>query len=311
MRLSRVLEFLGSRLHCLSHTTVRCACRRGAMILALNLVTTLWSTPVTVAVRKTEWRLRWLSAVVQIWIWTMSSNSCRTATSHIIHIGSIDKVMSSRVSSTTWTVRSVLPCWRLLTIVKSARWHHSLITNALALLFRLFNSTVAIRRKFTNFHRLGKADRFIEVWRRLNASVLVVMKILFTLAEVVTWSARHVYTRVTLQNWSSITLASAWPLWFTHSATIAEGRCTALVRSWGHVLAFGCCRLADWIVIGTNLACRIRRYKFRCIPAHYWRLGPLAFYFRKGCKWGLHSQCKLGHIYFSIPIHVKSTQDRN
>ena len=311
MRLSRVLEFLGSWLYCLRHTTVRCACWRGITILALNLVTTLWSASVTVAIRKAEWRLRWLSAVVQIWIWTMPSHSCWAATSHIVLICSIEEVMPSRVSSTTWTVRSVLPCWRLLAIVKSARWHHSLITDALALLFRLFNSAVAIRWKFTNFHRLGKADRFIEVRGRLNASVLVVMKVLFILAKFMTWSAGHVCTWVTLQNWSSVTLASAWPLWLTHSATIAEGRCTALVRSWGHVLAFGCCRLADWIVIGTNLACRIGRYKFRCIPAHYWRLGSLTFYFCECCEWGLHSHCKLGHIYFSIAIHVKSTQDRN
>ena len=260
MRLSRVLEFLCSWLHCLRHSIVRRTCRRGVTILALNLVSTLWSAPMTVAIRKAEWRVRRLTLVVQIWIWTMPPHSCRTPTSHIILIGTIEEVMSSWMSSTTWTVWSVLPCRRLLTIVKSARWHHSLITNTLALLFRLFDPAIAIGWKFTYFNRLGETNWFIEVWGRLHTSVFVVMIILFVLAEVVARSARHVSSWVALQNWSSVTFASAGPLGLTHISTIAEGRCTSLVRSRGHVLAFGCCRLANWIVWGTNLACWISRY---------------------------------------------------
>ena len=215
------------------------------------------------------------------------------------------------MSSTTWTVWSVLPCRRLLTIVKSARWHHSLITDALTLLFRLFDPTVAIRRKFTYFYWLGKANRFIKVWGRLNASVLVVMKILFILAKVMAGSARHVYSWVALQNRSSVTLASTGSLWLTHITSIAKGRCASLVWSWGHVLAFRSCRLANRIIGGTHLTSRIRRYKFSSITAHNWRLGPLSFHFRKCCKWGLHAQGKLRHIYLSIAIHVKSTQNCN
>ena len=311
MRLSWVLEFLGCWLHCLWHTTVRCTCGRGVTVLTLNLVSTLWSAPMTVAIRKAEWRVRRLTVVLQIWIWTMPSYSCRATTGHIILVCAIEEVMPCRVSSTTWTVRSVLSSRRLLAIVKSARGHHSLITNALTLLFQLFNPTVAIRWKFSYFHWLGKADWFIEVWGRLYASVFVVMKILFILAEVVARPAGHVNAWIALQNWSSVTFASSWPLGLTHISTITEGRCTSLVRSRGHVLAFGCCRLANWIISGTHLTCWIRRYKFRSISAHNWRLRPLAFHFRKCCKRGLHAQSKLGHIYLSITIHVKSTQDCN
>ena len=260
MRLSRVLEFLCSWLHCLRHSTFRRTCRRGIMILALNLLTTLWSTPMTVAIRKAEWRVRRLTSVVQIRIWTMPSHSCWTPTSHIVLVGTVEEVMSSRMSSTTWTVRSVLPCWWLLAIIKSARWHHGLITNTLALLFRLLDPAIAIGWKFTYFDRLRETNWFIEVWGRLHTSVFVVMKILFILAEVVARSARHMSSWVALQNWSSVTFASAWPLRLTHISTITEGRCTSLVWSRGHVLAFGCCRLANWIVWGTNLACWIRRY---------------------------------------------------
>ena len=311
MRLSRVLEFLGSWLHSLPHTAVWCASGRGITILFLHLVTTLWSAPMTVAVRKTERRVWWLSLVVQIWIWTMPSHSCWASSSHIILIGAIEEVMSSWVSSTTWAVRSVLPRWWLLAIVKFARGHHGLITDALALLFRLFNPSVAIRWKFTYFHRLGEANRFIEVvWRRLNTSVLVVMKILCILAKIVAGPAGHVCSRITLQNWSSVTLTRFWPLWLTDTS-IAEGRWAPLVRSRGHVLASGRCRLADWVVCCAHLAHWIRRYKFRGIPAHNWRLGSLALHFSKCCKRGLHAQGKLWHIYLSIAIHVKSTQDCN